>query len=77
MVDLTSTSVTAEISCFILADPRPPPLVKGEMAAKTIYQRSAKGPLAIAECSLDGKCIIIENTGRKVSNQNFPLTLLV
>jgi len=40
-------------------------VVKGEMSAKTTYQRSAKGPVSIAECSADGKFIIVENTGRK------------
>jgi intermediate filament protein if len=40
-------------------------VVKGEMSAKTTYQRSAKGPVAIAECSADGKFITLENTGRK------------
>jgi hypothetical protein len=42
-------------------------VVKGEMSAKTTYQRSAKGPVSIAECSSDGKYICLENTGRKVS----------
>jgi intermediate filament protein if len=40
-------------------------VVKGEMSAKTTYQRSAKGPVSIAECSADGKYITLENTGRK------------
>jgi len=40
---------------------------KGEMSAKTTYQRSAKGPVTIPECTADGKCLILENTGRKVS----------
>jgi len=40
-------------------------VVKGEMSAKTTYQRSAKGPVSISECSSDGKFIVIENTGRK------------
>jgi len=40
-------------------------VVKGEISARTTYQRSAKGPLSIAECASDGKHIVIENTGRK------------
>jgi len=40
-------------------------VVKGEMSAKTTYQRSAKGPVTIAECSADGKYLAIENTGRR------------
>jgi intermediate filament protein if len=40
-------------------------VVKGEMQAKTTYQKSAKGPVAIAECSTEGKFIILDNTGRK------------
>jgi intermediate filament protein if len=40
-------------------------VVKGEMSAKTTYQRSAKGPVSISECSADGKFIALENTGRK------------
>jgi len=43
------------------------PLMKGEMSAKTTYQRSAKGPVSIADCSADGKYITLENTGRKVN----------
>jgi intermediate filament protein if len=39
--------------------------VKGEMSAKTTYQRSAKGPVSIPESAADGKYIVIENTGRK------------
>jgi len=42
--------------------------VKGEMQAKTNYQKSAKGPVAIAECAEDGKFIILDNTGRKDEN---------
>jgi len=42
-------------------------VIKGEMSAKTTYQRSAKGPVSISECSADGKYISLENTGRKVS----------
>lgn len=38
---------------------------KGEMSAKTTFQRSAKGPIAIAEISAEGKFLVLENTGRK------------
>jgi len=41
-------------------------VVKGEMSAKTTYQKSAKGPVSIAECAADGKSITLENVGRKV-----------
>jgi intermediate filament protein if len=40
-------------------------VVKGEMSAKTTYQKSAKGPVSIVECSPDGKYVMIENNGRK------------
>lgn len=40
-------------------------VVKGEMSAKTTYQRSAKGPVSIADCAADGKYITLENTGRR------------
>jgi len=40
-------------------------VTKGEMSAKTTYQRSAKGPVAIGEIAQDGKFIQLENTGRK------------
>jgi len=39
-------------------------VVKGEMQAKTSYQKSAKGPVAVTECSPDGKFIALDNTGR-------------
>jgi intermediate filament protein if len=43
-------------------------VVKGEMSAKTTYQKSAKGPVSISECAPDGKFIVLENSGRKVCN---------
>uniref|UniRef100_A0A915KU57 Intermediate filament tail domain protein n=1 Tax=Romanomermis culicivorax TaxID=13658 RepID=A0A915KU57_ROMCU len=39
-------------------------VVKGEMATRSSFQRSAKGNVSIAECSPDGKYIVIENTHR-------------
>lgn len=41
-------------------------VVKGEMSAKTTYQRSAKGPCSISDVDTEGNYITIENTGRKV-----------
>lgn len=55
----SSTATTADSSM------RMSQVVKGEMSAKTTYQRSAKGPLSISECSADGKFISIENTGKR------------
>jgi len=43
-------------------------VVKGEMSAKTTYQRSAKGPVSVMECAADGKYIALENTSRKDEN---------
>jgi len=40
-------------------------VVKGEMSAKTTYQRSAKGAVSVMECAADGKYITLENTSRK------------
>jgi len=40
-------------------------LAKGEMSARTTYQRSAKGPITISDCPPDGKVIRIENTGKR------------
>jgi intermediate filament protein if len=51
-----------------VGDHRPRDVLKGEMSAKTTYQRSAKGPISIAETSADGKFIVLENTGRKEEN---------
>jgi len=42
--------------------------VKGEMQAKTTYQKSAKGPVAISEVGAEGKYITLDNTGRKEEN---------
>lgn len=44
-------------------------VTRSEMSAKTTYQRSAKGPISITECSPDGKYIILENTN-KSKDQN-------
>ncbi|CAD5115693.1 DgyrCDS4644 [Dimorphilus gyrociliatus] len=41
-------------------------ITRGEMSAKTTYQRSAKGPLTISDCSSDGRYITLENTGKKL-----------
>jgi len=40
-------------------------VVKGEISARTTYQRSAKGPLSITECDSGGKFLALENTGRR------------
>lgn len=37
----------------------------GEMSAKTTYQRSAKGAIAVSECPPDGKYVKLENTGKR------------
>ncbi|VDP03112.1 unnamed protein product, partial [Soboliphyme baturini] len=39
-------------------------VVKGEMATRTSFQRSAKGNVSIAECQPEGKFIVLENTHR-------------
>jgi intermediate filament protein if len=39
--------------------------VRGNITAKTTYQRSAKGPVNVGDCSPDGLFITLENTGRK------------
>jgi intermediate filament protein if len=39
--------------------------VRTELSSRTTYQKSAKGPVLISECSADGKFIVLENTGRK------------
>jgi len=44
-------------------------VTRSEMSAKTTYQRSAKGPISITECSPDGKYIVLENTN-KSKDQN-------
>ncbi|ESO08971.1 hypothetical protein HELRODRAFT_154543 [Helobdella robusta] len=35
------------------------------IGGRTSFQRSAKGPVSIAECSPDGKFIVLENTGKR------------
>ena len=49
-------------------------LLKGEGTAKTSLQRSAKGPVSIGECDLEGRFVELDNTGRKV---NFIGSLLI
>ncbi len=39
-------------------------IITSETKCKTTFQRSAKGPISICECSPDGKVIIIENTSK-------------
>lgn len=51
--------------------------MRGEVSAKTTYQRTANGPVAIAETHPEGKYIVLENNPssgvRKVSHR--PLDL--
>lgn len=35
------------------------------VGGRTSYQRNARGPVSIAECSPDGKFIVLENTGKR------------
>jgi intermediate filament protein if len=42
--------------------------VRGNITAKTTYQRSAKGPVNIGECAADGSYISLENSSRKDEN---------
>lgn len=55
------TPVASSVSTAVPGDYR---LSTSEMSAKTTFQRSAKGPVSISECSPDGKVIILENTSR-------------
>lgn len=48
-------------------------VVKGEMATRTSFQRSAKGNVSIAECHPEGRYIVLENTHR-AKVQSFSLT---
>lgn len=41
---------------------------RGEMSAKTTYQRSAKGPISVSDCPPDGSSVTLENTGLKTEN---------
>ncbi|PAA62276.1 hypothetical protein BOX15_Mlig001101g1, partial [Macrostomum lignano] len=40
-------------------------ILKGEMSAKTTYQRTAKGSTSIQDCGCDGKLVTLEFTGKK------------
>lgn len=46
-------------------------MMRGEVSAKTTYQRTANGPVAIAETHPEGKFVVLENNPtsgvRKVS----------
>ena len=45
-------------------------IITSETKCKTTFQRSAKGPISICECSPDGKVIIVENTSK---NKDIPM----
>jgi len=45
-------------------DPESMRVLKGEVATRTSFQRSAKGNVSIAECNSEGKFITLENTHR-------------
>jgi intermediate filament protein if len=42
--------------------------VRGNITAKTTYQRAAKGPVNVGDCAPDGSFITLENTSRKDEN---------
>nr|UFQ72712.1 intermediate filament b-like protein [Macrostomum pusillum] len=69
---ISQKSSTVEKSSFAIEQQQVPQhskqqmsVMKGEMSAKTTYQRTAKGNISIQECSADGKYILLENTGKK------------
>jgi len=82
---ITTTTTTTNISRHNqdLYQPTPPPpppvrptivdtrINQTEMQAKTTFQRSAKGPINIDECSPDGKYIQLANTSK---NKDIDLT---
>lgn len=41
---------------------------RGEMSAKTRYERTAKGAISIVDCPPDGRFVRLENTGKKEEN---------
>ena len=47
-------------------------MMRGEVSAKTTYQRTSTGPIAISEVDTEGKYITLENTSsgpnRRVSD---------
>lgn len=42
-------------------------VIKGEMSAKTTSRKSFKGLVAVSESAPDGKFILLENVGRRVT----------
>lgn len=63
----TTTSISSSVAQPAPVVPQPVQdfrLSTAEMSSKTTFQRSAKGPVSISECSPDGKVIILENTSR-------------
>jgi len=64
----TTTSISSSVAQPAPVVPQPAVqdfrLSTAEMSSKTTFQRSAKGPVSISECSPDGKVIILENTSR-------------
>ncbi len=46
-------------------------LMLGEMSAKIMYKRSAKGPVQIPQCGADGSYVQLLNTGSNVSPDVF------
>jgi intermediate filament protein if len=63
----TTTSISSSVAQPAPVIPQPVQdfrLSTAEMSSKTTFQRSAKGPVSISECSPDGKVIILENTSR-------------
>lgn len=60
----TTTSISTAAAPIITPAQGDFRLSTAEMSSKTTFQRSAKGPVSISECSPDGKVIILENTSR-------------
>jgi len=59
-------SICYHITNEIVLNERTGSAARGELAARTTYQRAAKGAIAVSECPPDGKRVRLENTGRKV-----------
>lgn len=54
-------------------------MMRGEVSAKTTYQRTSTGPIAISEVCPEGKFLTLENTSnganRRVSTEYFDITI--
>jgi len=68
LTDTMTTNISSTMKTSAEEEAERGSTAAGSMSAKTTYQRSAKGSVAVIDCPPDGSKVTVENTGKKVED---------